>query len=107
MEREERFLQCHPLHCTPDASLCPMNPFLRIVTVGLQRQSLRLKSETDGVRRNSEHAMGGLYATRRMVLTLGAEQAATGMSLTALTDHVHSDGAIPPRQNYPLLMINV
>jgi len=52
------------------------------------------------VRRNAETAMGGRYATRRVVLTAGVELAATAMSLTALTDHVHSDGAIPPGCNY-------
>ena len=31
---EERFLQRHPLHCIPDASVYPMNPFRRMVTVG-------------------------------------------------------------------------
>jgi len=33
-ERKERFVQCHPLHCNPDASIYPMNPFRRMVTVG-------------------------------------------------------------------------
>jgi len=33
-EREERVLQRHPLHCNPDASVYPMNPFRRMVTVG-------------------------------------------------------------------------
>jgi len=32
-EREERFSQRHPSHCNPDASMYPMNPFRRIVTV--------------------------------------------------------------------------
>jgi len=32
---EERFSQRHPSHCNPDASACPMNPFWRTVTVGL------------------------------------------------------------------------
>ena len=31
-EREERFLQCHPFHCDPDASVYPMNPFRRMAT---------------------------------------------------------------------------
>jgi len=48
--------------------------------------------------------MGGRYATRRVVLTPGAELAATRMPLTALMEHVHSDGAIPPRRNHFLLM---
>jgi len=33
-ERENRFWQHHPLHCNPDASVYPMNPFRRMVTVG-------------------------------------------------------------------------
>ena len=35
----------------------------------------------------------------------GAESAATGVSLTALTERVHSDRAIPLRRNYFLLML--
>jgi len=73
MEREERFSQCHPVHCNPDASACPMNPVLCMVTVGLQRQTVRLQWETDRARRNSETAMGGRYATRLVVLMPGAE----------------------------------
>jgi len=48
--------------------------------------------------------MGGRYATRRVVLTPGAESAATGVSLTALTERVHPARAIPPGRNYSLLM---
>jgi len=50
-----------------------MNPFLRMVTVGLHRQSVRLKLETDRARRNGETAIGGRYATRRVVLRPRAE----------------------------------
>jgi len=50
-------------------------------------------------------AMGGQYSTRRVVLAPGAEYAATGMSLMALSDRVHSDGAIPPRPICVLLML--
>jgi len=39
--------------------------------------------------------MGGWYATRRVVLMLGAESATTGMSLMAVMDSVKSDGANP------------
>ena len=39
-----------------------------------------------------------------MVLTAGAEQSATGVSLTALTECVHSDAASPPRRKCFLLM---
>jgi len=69
-----------------------------------QRQRVCLKDESDRVRTNYETATGGRYATRLMVLAPGAESAATGMSLTALTDRVHSDGAIPPRWKWFLLM---
>jgi len=34
MECEERFSQPHALHCNPNASVYPMNPFRRMVTVG-------------------------------------------------------------------------
>ena len=33
-EREQRFWQRHPLHCNPDTSVYPMNPFRRMVPVG-------------------------------------------------------------------------
>jgi len=69
-----------------------------------QRQSVCLKLETDRPRRNGDTAIGGRYATRCVVLTLGAEQSATGVSLTALTERVHSDGAIPPGRKCFLLM---
>jgi hypothetical protein len=80
-----------------------MNPFRPIVTVALQRQSVRLKKETDRASKDGETAMGGGYATQHVVLTPGAEYAATGMALTALTDRIHFDKAIPPRPNYSLL----
>jgi len=57
------------------------------------------------MRRDSETAIGGRYTTRRVVLTPGAEYSATGVSLTALTERVHSDGAIPSKRNIVLLMI--
>ena len=38
-----------------------------------QRQTVCSKSETDRERRNGETAIGGRYATRRVVLTPGAE----------------------------------
>jgi hypothetical protein len=69
-----------------------------------QRQSLYLKEETDRARRTGETAFGGRYATRPVVSRLGVEQYATGVSLTALTQHVHSDGAFPPGRIYFLLM---
>jgi len=47
--------------------------------------------------------MGGWYATRRIILALGTEYAATRMSLMALMDCVHSDGANPPGRNFSLL----
>jgi len=41
---------------------------------------------------------------RRVVSTPGAEQSGTGVSLTALTERIHSDGAIPPGRKCFLLM---
>jgi hypothetical protein len=43
---------------------------------------------------------------QRIVLTLGMEESATGVSLTAVTERVHSDGAIPLERNIVLLMYN-
>jgi hypothetical protein len=76
-----------------------------MVTVGLQRPSVRLQYEIERATTNSETAMGGQYATRPVVLTPGALYAATGKSVTALTDCIHSDEAIAPGQKYFLLMI--
>ena len=42
-----------------------------------------------------------------MVLTPGAELSATGVSLTALTERVHSDGAILPGRKCFLLMMKL
>jgi len=56
-------------------------------------QSLRA---LDRARRNGETAIGGRYAMRPMVLVLGAEYSATGVSLTARMERVHSDAAIQP-----------
>jgi hypothetical protein len=39
-----------------------------------------------------------------VVLAPGAEKTATGVSLTALTERVNSDGAIPPGRKCFLLM---
>jgi len=41
---------------------------------------------------------------RRMVLRSGTECSAPGVFLTALTERVHSDGAISPGQKYFLQM---
>jgi len=41
---------------------------------------------------------------RRVVLTPGTESSAFGVSLTALTERVHSDGAIRPGRKCFLLM---
>ena len=49
----------------------------------------------------------GRYVTRRMVLTPGAEQSATKVSLTALMERVHSDGAIPPGRKCFLLIWSI
>jgi hypothetical protein len=69
-----------------------------------QRQSDRLKSETDRTRRNSETAIRGRYGTRCVELMPGAEWSATVVSLRALREHVYSDWAIPPGRKYFLLM---
>jgi len=57
------------------------------------------------MRRNGETGIIGRYGMRRVELTPGAEYSATGVSLTALTKCVYSDGAIPPGWNYFLLML--
>ena len=44
---------------------------------------------------------------RRVVLKLGAEQSATGVSLMALMERVHTHGAIPPGGKCFLLMMNM
>jgi hypothetical protein len=75
-----------------------------MITVGLQCKNVRFKLETDRAERTVETAMGGRYAIRPVVLTLGAESAATGVSLMALTERVHSDGARPSGRKYLLLM---
>jgi hypothetical protein len=41
---------------------------------------------------------------RHTVLKPGAEESATGVSMTALTERVHSDGAIAPGRKLFLLM---
>jgi len=81
-----------------------MNPFLCMVTVAIQPQSVHLKLETDRGGRHGETVMGGRDATWCVVLTLGAEYAPTGMTRIALTERINSDGAIPPWQNYLLLL---
>jgi hypothetical protein len=48
------------------------------------------------MRRDSKTAIGGRHATRRVVFMPGAESSATRVTLTALMELVHSDGAIPP-----------
>ena len=55
-------------------------------------------------RKYGETAIGGRCATRCVVLRPAAEYSATEVSLTALTEPVHSDGVIPPRWKYFLLM---
>jgi len=69
-----------------------------------QWQSVRWQWETGGVRRNGETAIGGWSATRHVVLRLGAKWSATGVSLMALTELIHSDGAIPSAWKYFLLI---
>ena len=68
-----------PRLSTPGSALqsrCKRVPNEPIPTYGHswpQRQSVGLKYETDRARRNGETAIGGRYATRRVVLTPGAE----------------------------------
>jgi len=69
-----------------------------------QHQIVCLKLETDREGINGEMVIGGRYVTRRVVLTPGAEYSATGVSLTALMDRVHSDGATLPGWKWFLLM---
>jgi len=56
------------------------------------------------MRANGEIAIRGRYGTRRVELTPGTESSATGVSLTSLTERVHTDGAIPPGGKHFLLM---
>jgi len=69
-----------------------------------QCHSVRSKYETDRVRRNRNTAIGWRYAMRCLVLTLCAEQSATGVSPTTQTGSVHSDRATPPQRKSFLLM---
>jgi len=56
------------------------------------------------MRRSSETSIKGRYGTLRVESKPGAGQSATGLSLLALPESVHSDGAIPPGRKYFLLM---
>jgi hypothetical protein len=51
------------------------------------------------VRGTGETANGGRYAMRCVVLRPCAEYSATGVSLTALMERVHSDGAFLAGRN--------
>jgi hypothetical protein len=70
-----------------------MNPFRRMVTVG---HNARVFVQNRKPTEREETAIGGRYAMRRGVSTPGAEYSATRVSLTALTERVHSDAAIAP-----------
>jgi hypothetical protein len=59
------------------------------------------------VRRSSNTAIGGPYATRRMALTPGVVYTTTGVYLAALKEHIHSDGAILRGRKYFLLMLYI
>ena len=69
------------------------------------RQIVCAKLETDRTRRNCESAIGGRYAKRRILLKLGPENYATGVSLTSRTKLFHSDRGISPRRKYFLLIV--
>lgn len=62
-----------------------------------QHQSCHSKWVTDIVKANGDTAIRGKNATQRVVLTPGVVFSATGNSLTALMERVHSDITIPPR----------
>jgi hypothetical protein len=79
----------------------PMNPLQCMVTVGHNARavvSIRRPTEQE------ETAIRGRYATQRVVLTPGREQATTGVSLTDLTERLHSEVAIPPGRKCFLLI---
>jgi len=80
-----------------------MNPFRRIVTVGPTPEYLFTIGDRQS-KKTGETAIGGRYAIRHVVLRPDAESSATGVSLTALMECVHSDGAILPGRKYFLLM---
>ena len=83
----------------------PNEPILTYSHSWPQRQGDCLKLETNTTERNGETAIGGRYTTRRVVLMPGVAYSVTGVSLTALMERVHSEGAIPPQWNMFLLMI--
>jgi len=56
------------------------------------------------MRRNGETLIRGRYGTRHVELTPGTKLSATWVSLMALTERVHSDGAIPPGRRYFFLI---
>jgi hypothetical protein len=71
MECEERF--CSVTHCNPDASVYPMNPFRRMVTVGHNARVFVYNRQSEKKRQNAETVIGGRYAARHVVLMPGAE----------------------------------
>jgi hypothetical protein len=52
------------------------------------------------MRGNGETAIRERYGMRHVELTTGADQSATGVSLTAQTERVYSHGAIPAGRKY-------
>jgi len=69
-----------------------------------QHHSARLQQDTDWATRHGGTVIGGRYVTWRIRLAPGAEESATGVTLTALTELVDTEGAIPPGQKCYLLM---
>jgi hypothetical protein len=69
-----------------------------------QLQSGCLKLETDRAKTQGEIAIGGRYGTGRVVFWPGTEYSATRVSLIALKESIHFDGAIPPGWKYFLMM---
>jgi len=78
----------------------PNEPILMSGYSWPQRQSARSNPETDRARRNGATAIRGQYAMRRVVLRPGAVKSAPVVFPTALTEHVHSDGAILSGRKY-------
>jgi hypothetical protein len=72
-----------------------------MVTVG---NNARLFIDNRRPTEQEEMAIGERYAMRGIVLIPGAENTATWVSLTALTQRGHSDAAIQPTLKGVLLM---
>jgi hypothetical protein len=81
----------------------PNDPILTYGDSLPQCLSFGLTKENDTARRNGETVNRGRYTTRCVAMRPGAQLNATMVSQTALTEHFHSDGTIPPGWKYFLL----